>query len=524
MVRPRPRAEPRLPTAVMLAGLLAALACEAPVSPGTPGVAPSIAVTVAPSRADVPFGYIATVQVAGDSLKPEVRLLARGQQFSIPISGPGTYTHEDTLRTPTADTLRFLAESENGRKDSATAIVSGTNTPPTITAKSVSVDSIAIGDSALMQVIAGDTRPGFTTVVSLGPTRAWGVADFPVDTIVLWARPDLPGTQYAFVTVTDPCGATARDSLPVRAFAKPDAMAITVAGVRDWIARLSDDSLRGRGTPGPSIETAALAIAARFQQLGLNGAFSGSLVQRFPCCGSTGGSTAPNVGALLVGGDSLLKSEVVVIVAHFDAVGAAGPPYRCAAMGADSICNGANDNASGTAAVLELAAAFAWRRVRPLRSVLFLAVSGEEEGLWGSTYFATYPPIPLANVVAAMNIDMIGRNAPDVIYVAGLDRSTLGNQAGAIALAHAELGLRLSPIALSSNSDHWPFAQRGVPVLMFYNGSHADYHRPTDTVDKIDADLATRTVRLVYYIAVDVLDAPTRPQWHASPQAPLSAR
>src|SRR5512142_859487 len=93
-------------TAALLTGLVAALSCEHASGPGTPGEPPSITVAVAPSRGDVPFEYVATVHVAGDSLKPAVRLASGGQQFSIPISGPGTYTRTDTLRTATADTLR----------------------------------------------------------------------------------------------------------------------------------------------------------------------------------------------------------------------------------------------------------------------------------------------------------------------------------------------------------------------------------------------------------------------------------
>ena len=130
MSQNRPPAQPRWVNAALLAVLAAAPSCDGPAEPGTPNGAPSIAVTVAPSRADVPFGYVATVQVAGDSLQPSVGLLVGGRQIAIPISGPGTYTYEDTLRTLTTDTLRFRIESENGRKDSTTAVVAGTNTPP----------------------------------------------------------------------------------------------------------------------------------------------------------------------------------------------------------------------------------------------------------------------------------------------------------------------------------------------------------------------------------------------------------
>ena len=340
------------------------------------------------------------------------------------------------------------------------------------------------------------------------------------------------------------------------------ARTITAAEMRDWIARLSDDSMMGRPTPGPEIDEAALVIAARFQQLGLAGAFGGSFIQRYPAPTT---ETAPNVGGLLEGGDPQLKNEVVVIVAHFDHVGRAWPvsgrtgtgagsshggtdestpsaatvpqpaetlagvaprPWHgttCTTVGADSICNGANDNASGTAAVLELAEAYAGVVPRPMRSVLFLAVSGEEHGLYGSQYFVDNPPTPLANVVAVLDIDMIGRNSEDSILVGGLDRSTLGDLAAATAVAHPEEGLRLTSIA-AGGSDDVPFAGRGVPSLMFFNGLHPDYHRATDTVDLIDAELAARTARIVFYTGLDILSASGRPQLHAgrraAPRAP----
>ena len=522
MSQNRPPAEPRRVTAALLAVLAAALSCDGPAEPGTPAGAPSIAVTVSPSRADVPFGYVATVQVAGDSLQPSVDLLVRGRQIAIPISGPGTYTYEDTLRTPTTDTLRFRIESENGRTDSTTAIVTGTNTPPSITAKSLSEDSVMLGDSALVRVVATDTKPGFTTRVSLGTRSSSHTATAPADTAMLWAMPTIGGTQYAIVSVTDSCGASTRDSLPVRSFVNPAALTITSAEMRDWIARLSDDSLRGRLTPSPELDKAALAIAARFQQLGLGGPFGGSYIQRYPVPAS---DSAPNVGGLLEGSDQQLKAEVVVVAAHFDHAGTAGSIAYCFAVGGDSICNGANDNASGTAAVLELAKAFAGITPRPLRSVLFLAVSGEEEDWWGSTYFADHPPMPLANVVAVLDIDMIGRNSMDSILVGGLANSTLGDRASVIAQAHPEERLRLTPLE-SGVSDDAPFASRGIPSLAFFNDIHADWHRASDTVDLVNAELAARTARIVFYTALDVSNAPNRPQLHAGRQpaqaSPLS--
>jgi hypothetical protein len=231
--------------------------------------------------------------------------------------------------------------------------------------------------------------------------------------------------------------------------------------------------------------------------------------------------SAPNVVALLPGRDPTLKSEYVVFSAHMDHVGVAGPAGSggCRAQGADSICNGADDDGSGTVAVVEIAEAFARLEPKPKRSILFLNVSGEEKGLWGSEYFADHPTVPLGNVVANLNIDMVGRNWRDTIVAIGKEHSDLGATLNRVAADHPELHMRpIDDIWPQENfyfrSDHYNFAKKGVPILFFFSGTHADYHRPGDSPDKIDAEKTARVTQLIFYMGLQVANAAGRPKWN----------
>ena len=228
---------------------------------------------------------------------------------------------------------------------------------------------------------------------------------------------------------------------------------------------------------------------------------------------------APDVVGILEGSDPVLKNEYLVYSAHMDHIGTAGQPgASCGAMGADSICNGADDDASGSAGILELAEAYTQGGVRPKRSVIFLTVSGEEHGLWGSAWFVRHPPVPLPQIVADLNADMIGRNWPDTIVAIGKEHSDLGATLNRVNAAHAELNMhaiddRWPEQRFYQRSDHYNFAQKGVPILFFFNGTHPDYHRPSDSVEKIDAEKESRIVKLLFYVGQDVANAAARPQW-----------
>jgi Zn-dependent M28 family amino/carboxypeptidase len=300
--------------------------------------------------------------------------------------------------------------------------------------------------------------------------------------------------------------------------------AITEALIRRHVNVIADDSMMGRNTPSRGLEMTAGYVAAQFKRLGLKpGGDSDTFIQRYSVmkAPSTNGrptstngfdpSTAPNSVGILRGTDPALRDEYIVISAHMDHVGTNGANVQ------DSIWNGADDDASGTAGVLALAAAFA--QAPPRRSIIFLTVSGEEHGLWGSAHFVTNPPVPIGKIVANLNLDMIGRNWKDSIVVIGQEHSDLGNTLMKVAGAHPELGI--TPLrdpwpqeSFFTRSDHYNFARRGVPALFFFNGTHADYHQPSDSPDKIDAEKASRIVKLIYNVAAAVANATPRPQWN----------
>jgi hypothetical protein len=228
---------------------------------------------------------------------------------------------------------------------------------------------------------------------------------------------------------------------------------------------------------------------------------------------------APNVVGLLEGSDPQLKREYVVYSAHMDHVGVAGTGPGCQAKGADSICNGADDDASGTIAVVEAAEAFASLSPRPKRSLVFVTVSGEEKGLWGSQYFADHPPLPIADAIANLNLDMVGRNWTDTISAIGREHSDLGTTLARVAAAHPEL--KMQPVDdlwpqenFYFRSDHYNFARKGVPILFFFNGTHPDYHQVSDHADRIDAEKESRIVKLVFFLGLELANGVERPKWN----------
>jgi len=223
-------------------------------------------------------------------------------------------------------------------------------------------------------------------------------------------------------------------------------------------------------------------------------------------------SSAPNTVGILEGTDPVLRNEYIVFSAHMDHVGDNG-------TGEDRIFNGADDDASGTIGIVALARAYAQPGARPRRSLIFLTVSGEEKGLWGSEYFAQHSPVPLGQLVANINMDMIGRNWPDSIVVIGKEHSDLGATLNAVNEAHRELGMvPMDDIWPNERfyfrSDHYNFARNGVPVLFFFNGVHADYHRVSDTPDKIGYDKMSRILKLGFFLGTEVANRPDRPRWN----------
>lgn len=224
--------------------------------------------------------------------------------------------------------------------------------------------------------------------------------------------------------------------------------------------------------------------------------------------------SAPNVVAILDGSDPELKAEYVVFSGHMDHVGMGTPDEN-----GDSIFNGADDDASGTVAVMEVAEAMVTLPIAPRRSMIFLLVSGEEKGLWGSEWFADNPSVPIEQLVADINTDMVGRNWPDTIVAIGKEHSDLGETLNRVNAAHPEL--RMTAIddlwpeeRFYFRSDHYNFARKGVPVLFFFNGTHEDYHGRDDEPDRIDAEKAARIAKLTFYLGVEIANAAERPKWN----------
>ena len=213
---------------------------------------------------------------------------------------------------------------------------------------------------------------------------------------------------------------------------------------------------------------------------------------------------AYNVAGVLEGSDPLLKNEVIIIGAHYDHLGRGGEGSGSLAPRSGEIHHGADDNASGTAGVLELARLLSAQKPRPKRTIVFIAFSGEEEGLLGSSYYVNHPLLPLANTVAMINMDMIGRMKDNRLIVGGVGTAKEWRDLMSAA-ADKTFQLTLNEDGFGP-SDHSSFYAKQIPVLFFWTGTHNDYHKPSDTSDKIDYDDEARILALVARI-VNRLDA-----------------
>jgi hypothetical protein len=223
-----------------------------------------------------------------------------------------------------------------------------------------------------------------------------------------------------------------------------------------------------------------------------------------------------NVLGLIEGTDK--KDELLIISAHFDHVG-----IKHAGEG-DGIYNGADDDGSGTVAVMELAKIFAEAKKAgngPRRSILFMAFTAEESGLLGSEFYATHPTFPLQNTVANLNIDMIGRrdmkhaDSPPYVYVIGADKlsSALNKVSESSNKTYTNLIFDYTsahPDNLYYRSDHWNFAKRNIPIIFYFDGIHEDYHQPSDEVDKIEFDLLATRTQCIFYTAWEVVNREDR--------------
>jgi len=333
--------------------------------------------------------------------------------------------------------------------------------------------------------------------------------------------------------------------------------------LRRHVEYLASDKLEGRRAGEPGANAAGEYVAAEFRKIGLRPGFSGngkpSYKQSFSYspvrdphsmpADPTSTSTAPNakstfnVIGILPGHDPVLKNEAIVIGAHYDHLGHGGSGSLAA--NSTEIHHGADDNASGTAAVIELARQFA-KEKKNKRTIIFVAFSGEEDGLFGSKYYVNKPVWPLDKTIAMINLDMVGRLKDDKLNVGGigtaeewrkvatgfnttlLDDIGIGMHDKATKDGHPAGGGPVFTLQLNEDgfgpSDHSSFYGKQIPVLFFFTGTHLDYHKPSDTAEKINLGGLRRIVVFVHDILTNVDETAKRPTYKAAPASQQTTR
>jgi hypothetical protein len=305
--------------------------------------------------------------------------------------------------------------------------------------------------------------------------------------------------------------------------------------VRSLLRILAADSMEGRQAGTPGYARAARFVAEEMRRLGLVPAGDSGYFQRVAAMrtpqgrlvvlpGFSAWDTIPegqrvldvNVVGLIEGVDPVLRDEVVIVGAHLDHVGVTGRPgARCPAVGADSICNGADDDASGVVTVLESARVLA-AGVRPRRTVVFIAFTGEEGGPSGSRWYLEHPVRPLAKTVVQLQIEMVGRpdslaGGPGKAWLTGYERSTVGEM-----LAAAGIPIVADPRPAQNffrRSDNYRFAMAGIPSHALSSfGMHTDYHNAGDGAERADFDHMAMVVGEAAK-AVRLLASGPKPEW-----------
>ncbi|MHB1037943.1 MAG: M20/M25/M40 family metallo-hydrolase [Pirellulales bacterium] len=285
------------------------------------------------------------------------------------------------------------------------------------------------------------------------------------------------------------------------------AESITAASLGRHVAFLADDRLEGREAGSRGANAAAAYLAGELRRNGLRGGGpGGGYYQTF-------GFGYRNVLALLEGSDPALRQQVILVGAHYDHVGYGTRRNSQGPIG--YVHNGADDNASGTAGVLEAARAFAQLSPASKRSILFVLWDAEEQGLLGSQHWVAHPTVPLDRVPIVLNVDMIGRLRDGRVEVDGT-RTSRGLRE-LVSRRNGNPGLVLDfSWDMTHGSDDHPFYTHGIPVLTLHTGLHEDFHRPSDDVERINREGMQRVVRFLFAIVRDLADRPQTPSFRAA--------
>ncbi len=288
---------------------------------------------------------------------------------------------------------------------------------------------------------------------------------------------------------------------------------ITAAEFLEHVTYLASDELAGRDTGSDGERLAREYAVKRFRDLGLQGGgVDGSFEQAFPCDGVTG----TNVIAKLPG----TTDECVVIGAHYDHVGMGHFGSTWGEKGAGHIHNGADDNASGTAAILEIAEAFAEGKVAPRRTILFMLFSGEERGLVGSKYFVENPTVPRESIAAMINLDMVGRGVGVGRFIV-LGARTSPVFPELVDEVNARFGYDLDPLPFGfAPSDNNSFYEARIPVFFLTTGEHPQYHNPEDDVPLINEENGAATARFAFELGRRLADLEERPPFQMAELVP----
>ncbi|MBI9041416.1 M28 family metallopeptidase [Lutibacter sp.] len=295
------------------------------------------------------------------------------------------------------------------------------------------------------------------------------------------------------------------------------ANSIIVSDLKTHLYSIASDEFEGRETGEPGQKKAAEYIKTFYKKRNITSPLGDDdYFQEIPTAHLRSNlNPSENVLAFIKGTEK--PDEILVISAHYDHLG----------MENGEIYNGADDDGSGTVAVMAIAEAFkkaAEEGNRPKRSILFLHVTGEEKGLLGSKYYTNFPVFPLVNTVANLNIDMIGRvddaheNNPDFVYLIGSDKLSTELHDLSEAMNEKFTKLKLDykydddndPNRFYYRSDHYNFAKNNIPIIFYFNGTHQDYHKPSDTPDKINYELLQKRTQLIFYTAWEIANRDKR--------------